>query len=81
MFGTMHVRNKRAFEFSDSVLLSLLNADIAAFEVNFDSVTAYQFTKQIEKAENNFFYKEIFTDEELAKIEGKSKDSIFDFKK
>jgi uncharacterized protein YbaP (TraB family) len=37
LFGTMHLRNKRVFEFSDSVLLKLEACDVFASEVRMDS--------------------------------------------
>lgn len=38
LFGTMHVRDRRAFEFSDSVLIYLDRADIFASEIHPDSL-------------------------------------------
>ena len=37
LFGTMHLRDKRVFEFSDSVLLKMAACDVFATEVRMDS--------------------------------------------
>jgi len=41
LFGTMHLTDKRVFEFSDSVLIALRNASSFAMEVDLDSMVAY----------------------------------------
>ncbi|QHS62899.1 TraB/GumN family protein [Chitinophaga agri] len=41
LFGTMHLTERRVFEFSDSVLLALRSADAFAMEVDMDSAMAY----------------------------------------
>lgn len=41
LFGTMHLTDKRVFEFSDSVLTALRNASSFAMEVDMDSLMAY----------------------------------------
>lgn len=38
LFGTMHVQDERAHEFSDSTLVCLDATDVYAMEVNFDSI-------------------------------------------
>lgn len=80
LFGTMHLKDKRVFEFSDSVLVKFYDADVLTLEVNFDSMAVYQFKKSIAQAETKTFYREIFTDEELEKIEGKTKNTEIDWK-
>ncbi|RPD42796.1 TraB/GumN family protein [Chitinophaga barathri] len=44
LFGTMHLTDSRVFEFSDSVLAALRNANAFAMEVDMDSVMAYLFS-------------------------------------
>ncbi|MCF6408012.1 TraB/GumN family protein [Chitinophaga filiformis] len=44
LFGTMHLTDKRVFEFSDSVLLALRNTSSFATEVDMDSVMSYIFS-------------------------------------
>jgi uncharacterized protein YbaP (TraB family) len=41
LFGTMHLTDKRVFEFSDSVLTALRSTASFAMEVNMDSLLAY----------------------------------------
>ncbi|HJT74190.1 MAG TPA: TraB/GumN family protein, partial [Chitinophaga sp.] len=41
LFGTMHLTDKRVFEFSDSVLTALRNSSSFAMEVDMDSLMAY----------------------------------------
>ncbi|GAA0542852.1 TraB/GumN family protein [Chitinophaga japonensis] len=41
LFGTMHLTDRRVFEFSDSVLAALQTASSFAMEVNMDSMMAY----------------------------------------
>ncbi len=65
LFGTMHVRDKRVFEFSDSVLVKFLETDILALEVNFDSVKQKMLAKEFKNIETNLYMKEIYSEEEL----------------
>lgn len=46
LFGTMHLTDKRVFEFSDSVLIALRNAHSFALEVNLDSTVEYMYSPQ-----------------------------------
>lgn len=41
LFGTMHLTERRVFEFSDSVLLAFRNADAFAMEVDMDSAMTF----------------------------------------
>ncbi len=53
VFGTMHVQDKRAFEFADSVMLAIDDCDAFALEVHPDSLMAAMFPKLMEgQAEN-----------------------------
>lgn len=45
LFGTMHVTDERAFDFSDSVLIKLEACDAFAMEVHPDSVIKFAFNK------------------------------------
>lgn len=56
LFGTMHVRDMRAFEFSDSVLIALDQCDAMATEVHFDSLYNQLLMKDIEKRMIENFY-------------------------
>jgi uncharacterized protein YbaP (TraB family) len=46
LFGTMHLTDKRVFEFSDSVLVALRNANSFAMEVDMDSLMSYIFSPE-----------------------------------
>lgn len=48
LFGTMHVKDKSAFEFSDSMLLAFNSAEGYSMEIHPDSLYAYSF-KQFDK--------------------------------
>ncbi len=65
LFGTMHLRNNKVFDFSDSVLLKLHSADVFAAEINLDSSLWQSINNSIRQAENDFFIGDEFSDEEL----------------
>jgi uncharacterized protein YbaP (TraB family) len=44
LFGTMHLTDKRVFDFSDSVLIALRNASSFAMEVDMDSMMSFMFS-------------------------------------
>ncbi|SEW25145.1 Uncharacterized conserved protein YbaP, TraB family [Chitinophaga sp. YR573] len=46
LFGTMHLTDNRVFEFSDSVLTALRNANSFAMEVDLDSMMAYMLSPE-----------------------------------
>lgn len=48
LFGTMHVKNKEAFEFSDSMLIAFNSAEGYSMEIHPDSLYAYTF-RQFDK--------------------------------
>ncbi len=72
LFGTMHLKDKRVFEFSDSVLVKLLSADVLALELDFDTLNAQLIRNMFEKAEKRIFQTELFSDEELKEVEKKT---------
>ncbi|MBI1228473.1 MAG: hypothetical protein GC192_24775 [Bacteroidetes bacterium] len=49
LFGTMHLRDVRVFEFPDSVLLAIENCDAFAMEVHPDSAMSYVLDKTLNK--------------------------------
>jgi len=49
LFGTMHVRDKRAFEFPDSLLIALDNCSSMATEIHFDSLYNQVWSKKIQE--------------------------------
>lgn len=72
LFGTMHVRDKKAFAFSDSVLLKLFNVDVFASEFDIDSMNNVAIQKSIVDAENRFLFDDDFSESELKKLSSKS---------
>ncbi len=58
LFGTMHVKDARAFNFSDSVMVSIEKCDNFAMEVHPDTMVRHLFT-------NMFDSKEVIEPEEL----------------
>jgi uncharacterized protein YbaP (TraB family) len=72
LFGTMHLKDKRVFEFSDSVLVKLLSSDLLALELDFDTLNAQLIKNMFEKAEKRIFQTELFSDEELKEVEKKT---------
>jgi uncharacterized protein YbaP (TraB family) len=70
LFGTMHVYDNKAFDFSDSVLLNLLACDAFAMEVHPDSVMnslVKMIFNQSDQKKNVF--KEIFSEKEYKEID------------
>ena len=72
LFGTMHLKDKRVFEFSDSVLVKLLSSDLLALELDFDTLNAQLIKNMFEKAEKRIFQTELFSEEELKEVEKKT---------
>ncbi|OIQ24028.1 TraB/GumN family protein [Lacinutrix sp. MedPE-SW] len=67
LFGTMHVSDERAFNFSDAVLPAIENTEKFALEIQPDSLVIKMFTKpKIELAYLQF--KKLLNDDEYSKI-------------
>lgn len=71
LFGTMHVEDRRVFNFSDSVMLALQSCPRFALEVQPDS--AISKVLQLASGANMDQLKKMFTDEQLKKLEQKYK--------
>ena len=67
IFGTMHVQDKRAFNYSDSVMLAIDRVDAFANEIHLDTMINQMFTKMFEKDTNNVV-KNLLTDEEYREL-------------
>lgn len=82
LFGTMHVRNKKAFSFSDSVLVKLLNVDVFASEYDVDTMDMQAVQKGLEEAENKILFEDDLSESERNKIDNKisNKEKGVDFK-
>lgn len=63
LFGTMHVRDKRAFDFSDSVMLSIQKCSAFALEIQPDTMIKAVFAKT-EKQDTSFTIKSIMSEED-----------------
>ena len=55
LYGSMHVKNAKAFDFADSVLLAFNSCKSIALEIHPDSFNLFQITN-IEKSINRKFY-------------------------
>lgn len=82
LFGTMHLKDKRAFEFSDSMFLKLDACDAFATEVHPDSAFLF-YTKIFSSQDTTDFLKKMMSPEayellkkELAEQEGITLDSL-----
>ena len=65
LFGTMHVKDARAFNFSDSVLLAIKKCDFFALELQPDSMMNEIFNKYFE---DDQAFKELFNEEEYQQL-------------
>ena len=72
LYGTMHVKDKRVFNFSDSVFLAIDNCDAFALEIHPDSVIL-EIIKSVQENFDNSYYEELLTDEEFDRFKEKFK--------
>ncbi len=74
LFGTMHVKDDRAFNFSDSVMTSIEKCEIFALEVEPDSIVGAMFGEMF-KTDTTDYLKELLSPEdyELFKIRFKER--------
>ncbi len=70
LFGTMHVKDPRAFNFADEVMLSIEKCDAFALEVQPDSIIKSMFAKSFEeeKTDTTDYIKELLSEEEYKKL-------------
>ena len=79
LFGTMHVQDERAFNFSDSVMINLERCDQFAMELHPDSMMAAIYDKIFDPDTTNYF-KEYMSEEEYKMfLEKFSKDKGYNF--
>jgi len=73
LFGTMHLADKRIFNFSDALLPAILNSDAFALELHPDVIlhTLYKDLEKKEQSEN--FFKRILSDEEYQRLDERFK--------
>lgn len=63
LFGTMHIRDKRVFEFSDSVMVKFEMADVFAMEIHHDTLNEKIYRKSIENYIRKVNYDESYGNE------------------
>jgi len=64
LFGTMHVSDKRAFNYSDSVMLAIDDVDAFALEVQPDEMVSALFSEMFTSTDTTNLIKKILTAEE-----------------
>jgi uncharacterized protein YbaP (TraB family) len=67
LFGTIHITDKRVFDFPDSALAKLRECPITAFELNFDSIMGQVLNKAVKKEEAKRL-QDLLNKEEMDKI-------------
>src|SRR5690242_17546253 len=67
LFGTIHITDKRVFNFQDSVLSKLKQCEVTAFELNFDSASGRILNNVFEKKKRKKA-KELLSDAEMEKL-------------
>ncbi len=67
LFGTMHVDDERAFNFSDAVLPAIENCEKFALEVHSDSIITKMYTKLVNK-DAYLTFKKILNEKEFKKL-------------
>jgi uncharacterized protein YbaP (TraB family) len=81
LFGTMHVNDARAFNFSDSVMLALESCETFALEVHPDTMMNSMFQKLFDKPQENSFM-DVLSEEEYQQLKEKfEKKSTLDLDK
>jgi uncharacterized protein YbaP (TraB family) len=69
LFGTMHLRENRIFNFSDSVIIALKNCDVFAMEILPDSIFKAILSSEFER--DDFDLRKLFTKKEIERINKK----------
>ncbi|MCZ4318445.1 TraB/GumN family protein [Aequorivita viscosa] len=75
LFGTLHLKDVRAFKFSDSVIPAIKRAEMFALEIHPDSAVT-SFSENYYNTETENIYKKILSKEEYQKL----KDRFFEVK-
>lgn len=66
LFGSAHVKDNRAFQFSDSVILALETCDLFALEIHPDSIVKH--TMELRKPDSDQTNAHRLTDEQVAEV-------------
>ncbi|MEM0518688.1 TraB/GumN family protein [Aequorivita flava] len=75
LFGTLHLKDARAFSFSDSVIPAIQRSEVFALEIHPDSAVS-GFSEKFYSTEKENIYKKILSEEEYQKL----KDRLFEVK-
>ncbi|MDH7462214.1 TraB/GumN family protein [Chitinophagaceae bacterium 26-R-25] len=67
LFGTMHLTDKRLFNFDDSLYHALEVTDGTAIEVNPDEMMAYSFNQELENMQKGKYLKDILSEKDYEK--------------
>lgn len=78
LFGTMHLKDKRVFGFSDAVITRFLEAEALALELDFDTLYRDFFNDSFRKAREKEMFDDYFSEEEEELINEKSSRKGFD---
>ncbi len=73
IFGTMHVKDERAFSFSDAVIPAIQNSEAFAMQIHPDSIGGSLSSEMFESKEENI-YKRILSSEEYQRLADKFKE-------
>ncbi|WP_347374503.1 TraB/GumN family protein [Aequorivita sp. Q41] len=76
LFGTLHVKDNRAFKFSDSVIPAIKNSEIFALEINPDSIND-DFDKNLYLKSPKNIFKKVLSKEDYQRL----KDRFFEINK
>lgn len=69
VFGTMHLKDKRIFNFGDSVYAAIQQTEGFANEVDFNEIVGYYLNQLFDQIENDRAINEIMSEEEIKKNE------------
>ena len=74
LFGTIHVTDERAFNFSDSVLIAFEKADLLALEVSTDDYMRKRFEERNSENRKSNEFKDAFSEADYEKVRSIIKD-------
>ncbi|MEM7187435.1 MAG: TraB/GumN family protein [Bacteroidota bacterium] len=68
LFGTIHLKDKRVFQFSDAVIPAIRNSELFALEVHPDSITD-GYTERLFDTEVENIYRRVLSEEEYDRLD------------
>lgn len=75
LFGTAHIKNNLAYDFSDSVLIAFDNSEVIALEINNDEYFQLLLNERFEEKERNYL-KEELSETEYEKLKENVKEDL-----